>query len=156
MKKFLFFDLIKKDMMANDLKPVVFMLPFYIILYPSFSAVFNYRLQRVLRKKGRFGSAVARFLRSSAIKGGVDINPRAVIGPGLALPHPIGVIIGGGVIIGERCTLYQNTTLGAMHRGGVEYPNIGNDVIIYTGAVVVGNVFIEDKGIVKANKILCV
>lgn len=73
------------------------------------------------------------------------------IGGGLALPHADGVIIGEGVVIGERCTLFQQVTLG---QSGGGYPRLGDDVIVYAGAKIIGEVFVGDRCIVGANAVV--
>ena len=57
-------------------------------------------------------------------------------------PHPHNIIVGGVVKIGKKCVLYHDVTLG-QNRG--EYPIVGNGVIIYAGAKVIGNVTIGDN-----------
>lgn len=76
-------------------------------------------------------------------------------------PHPHGIVIGGNVKIGKNCVIYQNVTLGKrdsfyrmsdnMNR---EFPEIGDNVIIYAGAVIVGNIKIGNNVIVAANAVV--
>ena len=79
------------------------------------------------------------------------LSPTAQIGKGLLIPHPNGIIIGAGVRIGDNCTIYQHVTLG-QNRG--KYPMLGNNVIVYAGAVVTGDVNVGDNAIIGANAVV--
>jgi serine acetyltransferase len=82
---------------------------------------------------------------------------RAEIGAGLLLPHPIGVIIGQGVVIGENCTVQQHVTLGGNYGrviDGREMPMVGHDVAISGGAVVAGPIVVGDHAIIGANVVV--
>lgn len=79
------------------------------------------------------------------------ISFKATIGPKLFLPHPIGVVIGRDVKIGEKATIYQGVTIGQSK--GI-YPVIGNNVIIYAGAKIVGDVHIGNNVIIGANSVV--
>lgn len=83
----------------------------------------------------------------SVVTFGVDVAKGAVIGSGLKLPHPSGIVIGRGVVIDSNVTLYQGVTLGA-HRG--RYPKIESGVTIYPGAVVVGEIVISSYAVIGA------
>jgi serine O-acetyltransferase len=78
----------------------------------------------------------------------IDVARNATLGAGLNLPHPLGIVIGEGVRVGRNVTVYQNVTLGAA-RGA--YPMIGDDVLIYPGAVVVGGIQIGNGAVIGAN-----
>lgn len=73
------------------------------------------------------------------------------LGKRLHLPHPHNIIIGYGASIGNDCTIYQDVTLG-QNKG--MYPSVKNNVIIYAGARIVGNVTIGDFAIVGANSVV--
>mgnify|MGYP005757822005 CR=1 FL=1 len=77
----------------------------------------------------------------------VDVSPRAKIGAKLRLPHPLGIVIGERVNIGDDVTIYQGVTLGNL-RGS--YPKIGNGCTIYPGAVVVGAIEVGDRAVIGA------
>ncbi|BEH15216.1 hypothetical protein MAALD49_25840 [Marinobacter shengliensis] len=98
-----------------------------------------------------------RFLHSRMQKYGVYISANARIGEGIKLPHPTGVVIGGGVIIGRNVTVFQNVTLGGARVGDSKnqnYPIIGSNVVIYAGAVIVGKVSVGDNAIIGANSVV--
>lgn len=79
------------------------------------------------------------------------IAPSAVIGKGLKLPHYMGVVIGEGAVIGNDCTIYQQVTLG--QRDG-EYPTLGNNVVVYAGAKILGKVDIGSGAVIGANAVV--
>lgn len=84
-------------------------------------------------------------------KYGCIIAPSAEIGENLKLPHPMGVIIGEGAKIGDNCTIYQQVTIGQKDD---KYPTLGNNVIIYAGAKVVGNIKIGNNVVIGANAVV--
>ena len=67
----------------------------------------------------------------------------------LLLPHPYGVVIHSYSKIGSNCIVYQNVTIGSDKNGNV--PVIGNNVVIFPGAVLIGKISIGDNCIVGAN-----
>jgi serine O-acetyltransferase len=78
---------------------------------------------------------------------GIDIHPGASIGPSFFIDHGTGVVIGETTVIGERVRLYQGVTLGALSlprdagqtlKGRKRHPTIEDDVIIYSGATILG------------------
>lgn len=79
---------------------------------------------------------------------GIDIHPGANIGPRFFIDHGTGVVIGETTVIGERVTLYQGVTLGALNfphdpegniiRGQKRHPTLEDDVVIYSGATILG------------------
>jgi serine O-acetyltransferase len=91
-------------------------------------------------------------------KHGMDIHPDIRVGPGLVFPHPMGVVIGPGVVLGRDVTIFQNVTLGARRRHTRAElaerrvtPHIGDEVHIFTGSVVVGPITIGSGTTVGAN-----
>lgn len=88
---------------------------------------------------------------------GCFVHPGAQIGAGLRLPHPNGVVIGSGVMIGANCTLYQQVTLGARRSGEVSsaaYPHLGDGVTVFAGAKLIGPIRIGDGAIIGANAVV--
>lgn len=104
-------------------------------------------LFRIAATKG----GVARFLARWALLTtfGCDVSHGVVFEGPLELPHPIGIVVGQGTVVGARVRIFQNVTLGTAKRGG--YPSIGKDVTLYAGAVVAGNVEIGANAIIGAN-----
>ena len=82
------------------------------------------------------------------------ISPTAQIGKNLEVPHPIGIVIGEGAIIGDNCVIYQNVTLGRKNRDCAEYPELGNNVIVYCNSTIVGNIKIGDNSIIGCNTVV--
>jgi len=82
----------------------------------------------------------------------VDIPRRARIGPGLCMHHPQNIIVPGDVVIGEDATIYQEVTIGRGPTAGV--PTIGDRVVIYAGAKVLGGVEIGDDCEIGANVVV--
>ena len=76
-----------------------------------------------------------------------DLSPRATIGPGFYLYHGLGTVIGKGTIIGQNALVCQNVTTG----GG---PTIGDDVVLWAGAKVIGRITIGDRSEIGANGVV--
>ena len=76
----------------------------------------------------------------------IEIHPGARIGKRLFIDHGMGVVIGETAEIGDDCTLYQGVTLGgtSLERGQKRHPTIGNDVIVGSGAQVLGPIRVGD------------
>lgn len=82
------------------------------------------------------------------------ISAKCELGKNISFPHPIGIAIGSGVIIGDNCVIYQNVTLGRKYRDISKYPIIGNNVIIYANSVIVGDVKIGNGAIIGCNSVV--
>ena len=86
---------------------------------------------------------------------GISINPHARIAPGLYIGHFGGIIVGGGVRIGERCAISQGVTLGADVRDGVAgCAVLGDRVYVAPGAVIAGPVTVGDGAAIGANAVV--
>jgi serine O-acetyltransferase len=81
-----------------------------------------------------------------------DISPNAKIGKGLYIYHSVGIVIGCNVLAGDNLTLYQNITIGA--NKSTKYPVIGNNVSLYAGCVVIGDINIGNNVLVGANSVV--
>lgn len=85
-----------------------------------------------------------------------DIAYQVELPASTKLPHQgLGVVIGPGIIIGEKCTIYQNVTLGAKDNGK-EYavPIIGDNVMIGCGSVILGGIRIGNNVSIGANAVV--
>ncbi len=93
------------------------------------------------------------FLLSQRLRSryGVVISDRARISETVRLVHYSGVIIGEGVVIGARTRIYQHVTLGQNHG---KYPHIGEDVIVYAGAVICGQITVGSGAVIGANAVV--
>lgn len=125
-----------------------------IFLYSGFHAMVTYRIAHRLLKMyipflPRFLSQLARHFT------GIEIHPGATIGRGLFIDHGMGVVIGETSILGDNITLYQGVTLGGTGKEkGKRHPTIGNNVVVGTGAKILGNITIGDNSYVGANAVV--
>lgn len=88
---------------------------------------------------------------------GVFISHQAKFSRSLFLPHPVGIVIGRGVKLGERVRIYQNVTIGGARLGDWQtdqYPEIGDDTVIFAGAVVIGKVRVGKHCVVASNAVV--
>jgi len=137
----------KKDPAARNCLEVIF-------AYPGFHAIFFHRINHFLWKRGipvlpRLLSHFARFLT------GIEIHPAAKIGPGFFVDHGMGVVIGETTEIGEDCLLYQGVTLGGTGKErGKRHPTLGNNVVVGTGAKVLGPITIGNNVVIGANSVV--
>jgi len=110
------------------------------LCYSGLQAVWFYRINHWLWNHGfwllaRWLSQVARFLT------GIEIHPGATIGRRLFIDHGLGVVIGETAIVGDDVTLYQGVTLGGTGKEhGKRHPTIEDEVVIGSGAKVLGNI----------------
>lgn len=70
------------------------------------------------------------------------------------LPHPIGIVIGKNVVLGRDCTIYQNVTIGVGNNKNEQYPVIGDNVIIYANAIIIGPIVVGDNAVIGAGCIV--
>jgi len=125
-----------------------------LVLYQGLHALVSYRVAHFLYRirlyfPARMMSQVARFFT------GIEIHPGAVIGKRLFIDHGMGVVIGETAVIGNNVLLYQGVTLGGTGiEKGKRHPTIGNNVVIGTGAQVLGNITIGDNSYVGANAVV--
>jgi serine O-acetyltransferase len=104
--------------------------------------------------KGKGWRQVGRLLwRLNMFFTSCDIHPEAEIGPGLFLPHPTGIVI-GECRIGKNASILQNVTVGSLRKRILAFPTIGDDVEIWAGAVVVGDIAIGDRVAIGANAVV--
>src|SRR5690606_15956885 len=86
---------------------------------------------------------------------GVEIHPAATIGEGLFIDHGAGVVIGETAQIGDDVTLYQGVTLGGTgFEGGKRHPTVGNDVVVGSGAKLLGPITVGDCAKIGANSVV--
>ena len=88
-------------------------------------------------------------------KTGADIHPGATIGKSFFIDHATGVVIGETAIIGDHVIIYQGVTLGGVSSSkGKRHPTIGNNVVIGTGAIVLGNITIGNNVRIGAGSVV--
>ena len=118
-----------------------------ILTYPAFQAISIYRMAHKLYQMNI--PLVPRMMTEYAHRiTGIDIHPGATIGPYFFIDHGTGVVIGETTTIGEHVKLYQHVTLGAksfevgedgtLVKGIKRHPDIGDRVVIYAGATILG------------------
>ncbi|MDP2719213.1 MAG: serine O-acetyltransferase [Dehalococcoidia bacterium] len=114
------------------------------LCYPGFHALWNYRLSHFFWKHrlyllGRLLSNMGRFFT------GIEIHPGAKIGHRFFIDHGMGVVIGETSEIGDDVLLYQGVVLGGTSlEKKKRHPTIGNNVIIGTGAILLGPITIGE------------
>lgn len=118
-----------------------------ILTYPAFKAICIYRVAHELYEMGIpiLPRMMTEFAHS---KTGIDIHPGATIGRYFFIDHGTGVVIGETTTIGEHVKLYQHVTLGAksfdvnddgsLVKGIKRHPDLGNHVVVYSGATILG------------------
>jgi serine O-acetyltransferase len=145
---------------AFDGDPAATNYPEILIGYPGMTAIIYHRLAHPLHTLG--ATFLARVISDIAHSTtGIDIHPAAEIGPSFFIDHGTGVVIGETTIIGSRVRLYQAVTLGAKRfptddtgalvKGAPRHPIIGDDVIIYAGATVLGRITIGTGSTIGGN-----
>ena len=125
-----------------------------IKLMPGYKAVKYYLISKYFYKKKLY--FLAKYISyKGKKKTGIEIHPGANIGKNLFIDHGSGVVIGQTSNIGDNVIIYQGVTLGATGKDkGKRHPNIGDNVMIGSGAKVLGNIIIEDNVKIGAGAIV--
>lgn len=125
-----------------------------ILLYSGLHAIVLHRIAHKLWnwKVPFFPRAISQL---SKFFTGIEIHPGAVIGKGFFIDHGSGVVVGETSIIGNNVTLFQGVTLGGTGKEtGKRHPTIGDNVVIGTGAKVLGNITIGNNAYIGANAVV--
>src|SRR5262252_4694678 len=125
-----------------------------LLCYPGFHAVLLHRMAHGLYRNGWFtlGRVISQFSRTWT---GIEIHPGARIGRRFFIDHGMGVVIGETTEIGDDVLIYQGVTLGGTGKDtGKRHPTIGNDVVVGTGAKVLGNILIGNHVKVGAGSVV--
>ena len=123
-------------------------------MYSGLHAIWWYRVGHFFYKKKMFGTArlISQWGRFWT---GIEIHPGATIGKGLFIDHGMGVVIGETTEIGDNVTIYQGVTLGGTGKDtGKRHPTIGNNVMIGSGAKVLGPFKVGDNSKIAANAVV--
>lgn len=149
------FDRIRKDIkVIFERDPAARSFWEVLLCYPGLHAILFHRLSHKLYKKGfillpRLISQFVRFLT------GIEIHPGAKIGDGVFIDHGTGVVIGETAEVGNNVTIYQGVTLGGTGKQkGKRHPTVGNNVVVSTGAKVLGNIVIGDNARIGAGSVV--
>jgi serine O-acetyltransferase len=125
-----------------------------ILLYQGLHALIAHRIAHVFYQ-ARFHLLARLISQSSRFLTGIEIHPGAKIGKRFFIDHGMGVVIGETAVIGDDVLLYQGVTLGGTGlEKGKRHPTIGNNVVIGTGAKVLGNITIGDNSYIGANAVV--
>ncbi len=132
-----------------------------VLCYPGFHAIVFHRLAHPLWNRGwrvlaRWISQVGRFMT------GIEIHPGALIGRGFFIDHGMGVVVGETSVIGDNVTLYHGVTLGGVapsvdsdsQRDQKRHPTLGDNVIVGSGAQVLGPITVGHGARVGANAVV--
>ena len=132
-----------------------------ILTYPGVKAVFFHRIANFFSTAkfhliARIISQFSRFLT------GIEIHPNAKIGKNLFIDHGMGVVIGETSEIGDNVTIYHAVTLGGIspsinsdnQRNEKRHPSIGDDVVIGSGAQIIGPIKIGNGSRIAANAVV--
>lgn len=131
-----------------------------IYCYPAIKAIINYRIAHQLYVQGV--PVIPRMISEMAhSETGIDIHPGATIGKYFAIDHGTGVVIGATAIIGKNVKIYQGVTLGAKSftldennnpvKGIPRHPIIGDNVVIYSNATILGRITIGSNAVIGGN-----
>ena len=124
------------------------------LLYPGVHAIIYHRIAHFLhihhlRFLGRFVSQWSRFWT------GIEIHPGATIGKRFVIDHGMGIVIGETAEVGDDVLIYQGVTLGGTGKDtGKRHPTIGNDVLIGSGAKILGPFTVGDGSRIASNAVV--
>ncbi len=149
------FSRIKEDIQAvKDRDPAARSTLEVLLCYPGLHALFCHRVAHYFYRRGyillpRIISHLSRFFT------GIEIHPGASIGSSFFIDHGMGVVIGETTEIGANVTIYQGVTLGGTGKEkGKRHPTIGNNVVIGTGAKVLGPIEIGENSRIGAGSVV--
>ena len=114
-----------------------------LFMTPGFQLVLTLRIQRWLGRAPVIGAGLRRLVwKWTSLHFACDVDPQAIIAPGLYIPHPVGIVIGGGIRIGRDVMILQNVTPGRTYRDLHEASVIGASGIVNkdvpAGSIAVG------------------
>lgn len=143
------------DNLIGHMKNIIKLMYRYMVLGAGYRVSLGIRAISFFRERNPY---FARFIAiRMQIKYGVFISPKAVFDASLSLRHPVAIIIGDGVKLGKNVVLYQNVTLGGSRLGdgaAGNYPEVGDNTVIFSGAAVIGSVKIGNNCVIGANSVV--
>ena len=132
-----------------------------ILTYPSVKAIFFHRIANFfcLAKFDLIARMISQFSRFLT---GIEIHPKAKIGKNLFIDHGMGVVIGETSEIGDNVTIYHGVTLGGIspsidsdkQRNVKRHPTLKNNVVVGSGAQILGPISIGENAKVGANAVV--
>lgn len=125
-----------------------------ILLYPGFHILVYHRIAHWLYEHGHF--FLARWVsQHGRHKTGIEIHPGARIGRCLFIDHGMGIVFGETTVIGDNCTIYHGVTLGGTGKDtGKRHPTLGNNVMVGSGAKVLGPFTVGDNARIAAGAVV--
>lgn len=125
-----------------------------LLTYPSLTAIRSYRIAHWFHIRGM--KTIARMISQRARnRTGIEIHPGATIGKGLFIDHGMGVVIGETAVVGNNCLLYQGVTLGGTGKDkGKRHPTLGDNVLVGSGAKVLGPFTVGNNVKIAANAVV--
>lgn len=136
-----------KDPAAENLLEVIF-------CYPGLHALIMHRIAHKLNywKIPLIPRMISNFSRFMT---GIEIHPAARIGRRFFIDHGMGVVIGETAIIGDDVLLYQGVTLGGTgNEHGKRHPTLGDNIVVGSGAKVLGNIEIGSNSRIGAGSVV--
>ena len=156
-KKLSLWQIIKEDFSVPKLNDPVLDSNFELFFnYPGVWAIINHRVANKLYYKGfkKFARAISGI---SSFFTKTDIHPAATIGRRVFIDHAIGVVIGATAIIEDDVLIYQGVTLGGVSLNkGKRHPTIKSNVVLGSGAKILGNITIGANSKIGANSVVVV
>ena len=128
-----------------------------LLAYPGYKAIASYRIAHTIHGLGY--KLQARMITEGAhSETGIDIHPASKLSYPLFIDHATGIVIGETTITGKNVKIYQGVTLGALSlkdgskiKGLKKHPTIGENVIIYAGASILGDVTVGNNVTIGSN-----
>ncbi len=137
----------EKDPAAENILEVLF-------CYPGLHALIMHRIAHKLNywKLPLIPRLISQFSRFLT---GIEIHPAARIGRRFFIDHGMGVVIGATTIIGDDVLLYQGVTLGGTgNEHGKRHPTLGNNIVVGSGAKILGNIEIGSNSRIGAGSVV--
>ena len=132
-----------------------------ILTYPGVKAIFFHKIANffAIAKFDLIARIISQFSRFLT---GIEIHPKAKIGINLFIDHGMGVVIGETSEIGNNVTIYHNVTLGGIapsinsndQRNTKRHPTLENNVVVGSGAQVLGPIIIKKNSLIGANAVV--
>jgi serine O-acetyltransferase len=125
-----------------------------LLTYGGVQALLAHRVAHALHDTG-VPLAPRLLANATRVATGVEIHPAARIGDGPFIDHGSGVVIGETAQIGDNVTLYQGVTLGGTgFQRGKRHPTVGHDVVVGSGAKLLGPIDVGDRAKIGANSVV--
>ena len=132
-----------------------------ILTYPGVKAIFFHKIANffAIAKFDLIARIISQFSRFLT---GIEIHPKANIGKNLFIDHGMGVVIGETSVIGNNVTIYHAVTLGGSspsidserQRHEKRHPTIGDEVVIGSGAQIIGPIKVGNNSRIAANAVV--